>query len=296
MDLGWGRRAGRRRGSRAAAERGVGGRAQEWDAPDRPAAAARSAEPNGAARGRLRVRRRHHALHDRGRRRSRADQGGVRPPRSERRAGRVADRTRRVAGRSRGRGAGEEGRRPAIQLERRHPGGGEPGRGTHRPGRGSGDLPVSADEGLSAKLDSPGGLPPRIHAAARRGLQEELGLEDHEYRLALLGFTIDTERHQWDSVFVAYLHDLTSRDFDARLRRGTKDGRYEFRDREFIPFDTESVLKRLRPGPATRPWTPIAPVAFYLALVHEYGRWRVERAARRFSRGGGWPASPASGG
>ncbi|GGO27344.1 hypothetical protein GCM10011576_51950 [Micromonospora parathelypteridis] len=140
---------------------------------------------------------------------------------------------------------------------------------------------VSADEGLSARLDSPSGLPPRLHAAARRGLGEELALEDHEYRLALLGITIDTERHQWDSVFVAYAHDLTSEQLERRMKRGTKDGSLEIASWEFVSFDVRSVLQRLHAGQPERKWTPVAPVALYLALVHEYGRWRVERLSRR---------------
>ncbi|MET7876356.1 hypothetical protein [Micromonospora profundi] len=143
---------------------------------------------------------------------------------------------------------------------------------------------VSADEGLSAKLDSPSGLPPRLHATARRGLCEELSLEDHEYRLALLGFTIDTERHQWDSVFVAYAHDLSSEQLDRRLQRSAKDRGLEIESWEFIPFDVRSVLRRLTGGLPARAWTPVAPVALYLALVHEYGRWRVERLARSQSK------------
>ncbi|WP_328416119.1 hypothetical protein OG470_25415 [Micromonospora sp. NBC_00389] len=143
---------------------------------------------------------------------------------------------------------------------------------------------VSADEGLSARLDSPSGLPPRIHAAARRGLCEELSLEDHEYRLALLGFTIDTERHQWDSVFVAYAHDLSSEQLDRRLQRSGKDRGLEIESWEFAPFTVRSVLQRLHGGWPTRAWTPVAPVALYLALVHEYGRWRVERLARNHSK------------
>ncbi|WP_406070129.1 hypothetical protein [Micromonospora sp. NBC_01638] len=143
---------------------------------------------------------------------------------------------------------------------------------------------VSADEGLSPRFDSPSGLPPRLHAAARRGLGEELALEDHEYRLALLGITIDTERHQWDSVFVAYAHDLTSEQLEGRMKRGTKDGSLEIASWEFVPFDVTSVLQRLHAGRPERKWTPVAPAALYLALVHEYGRWRVERLVRSHSK------------
>ncbi|WP_345136983.1 hypothetical protein [Dactylosporangium darangshiense] len=143
---------------------------------------------------------------------------------------------------------------------------------------------VSADEGLSGALDSPSGLPPRLHAAARRGLGEELSLEDHEYQLYLLGVTIDTERHQWDSVFVAYADDLSSSDLDQRLRRGAKDSTLEIASWEFIPFDTKSILERLHANRSGQWWTPIAPVALYLALVHEYGRWRVERSGRQYAK------------
>ena len=143
---------------------------------------------------------------------------------------------------------------------------------------------VSADEGLSVSLDGAGQHAPRLHGAARRGMKEELSLEDHEYRLNLLAFTIDTQQHQWDSVFIAYLHELHSHELAERIERGAKD-RGEIHAYEFLPFRVAPILSALTFSidGTQRDWTPIAPAAFYLALVHDQGRASVERQGRRFA-------------
>ncbi|MCP2329631.1 hypothetical protein HDA40_008138 [Hamadaea flava] len=144
---------------------------------------------------------------------------------------------------------------------------------------------VSADEGLSVSLDGAGQHAPRLYNVARRGMIEELSVEDHEYRLTLLAFTIDTLQHQWDSVFIAYLHELDSHDLAERLDRGAKD-HSEINAYEFVPFRVDAVLSALSSSPNGTPrnWTPIAGVAFYLALIHDQGRASIERQGRRFAK------------
>jgi hypothetical protein len=142
---------------------------------------------------------------------------------------------------------------------------------------------VSADEGFSPSIDGAGRGSPRLYEVARRGMREELFVEDHEYRLALLAFTIDTERHQWDSIFIAYLHDLDERGLVSRLTRGAPD-RWERQDHKFITFNPRTIISSLTSTDSPLRWTPVAPVALYLALVHEFGYRRVEQAIGKFAR------------
>jgi hypothetical protein len=153
-------------------------------------------------------------------------------------------------------------------------------RGDHvgsRPGYWS----VSADEGLSRSIDGANGRTPRLSNVAHRALLEELTLEKHECRLSLLAFTLDLAFYQWDAIFVAYLPDIDEGHLTSRLKRGALD-LWEHRDQEFVPFDTYNVMNRLLSTEHNRKWMPIAPVAFYLALVYQYGREKVERAISTF--------------
>jgi len=152
---------------------------------------------------------------------------------------------------------------------------------------------VSADEGTHPVHDCPGGAPPRMYDVARRGVREELSLEPEEYRLEMLAVTIDTERHQWDTVFVGYTHELSAENLESRIRRGAKDKDIEIADLEFIDFEVSPVLAWLSSCGPSRLSTPILLVALYLALVRRHGRYYVERAGRRFSKGRG-PAEQKS--
>lgn len=139
---------------------------------------------------------------------------------------------------------------------------------------------VSADEGLSRRLDGRRDTAPRLHEVARRGLREELALDEDEYQLALLAFTIDVDRQQWDSIFVAYARAATRSDLRARITRGIPDG-WEYADSEFVPFEIDDLLSYLSRQDRRDRLTPVLPAAVILALKYEYGRTAVERAVRK---------------
>ena len=111
-------------------------------------------------------------------------------------------------------------------------------------------------------------------------LREELALDEDEYQLALLAFTIDVDRQQWDSIFVAYARAATRSDLRARITRGIPDG-WEYADSEFVPFEIDDLLSYLSRQDRRDRLTPVLPAAVILALKYEYGRTAVERAVRK---------------
>ncbi len=144
---------------------------------------------------------------------------------------------------------------------------------------------TSVNEALSRSLDSQGRTPPRLYDVARRGLLEELGLEGSEYRLELLAFDVDMRTSQWGCVFVASLHTLTAAELAARMTRGIAD-QWEHEEIEFVRFTVPDVVGHLLRADRIDSWTPVAPAAFYLALVRRLGREQVERRLSRMFRKG----------
>ncbi|MCX5378640.1 hypothetical protein [Streptomyces sp. NBC_00091] len=141
----------------------------------------------------------------------------------------------------------------------------------------------SVNEGLSRHIDSAGRNAPDLHAAARRGMREELSLEPHEYSLSLLGFVLDVDKRHWGAHFYARLNDLTGDQLQARMSRGVPD-RWEHQSIEYVPFRTAEVIRYLLRPDRIHRWAPLAPALFHLALVHVHGRGSVERAAAQAVR------------
>jgi hypothetical protein len=141
----------------------------------------------------------------------------------------------------------------------------------------------SANEALSATLDSRGRTAPDLYEVMRRGIDEELSIDPAEYRLELMAFTFDAERMQWGAVFVGFLHELTSKDVVERGSKGVPD-RWEHQALDFVRFEIDPVIRHLLRPDRMDQWSSIAPPLFYLALVRRYGRVAVERACARIIR------------
>lgn len=134
----------------------------------------------------------------------------------------------------------------------------------------------SANEALSRQLDSRGRSAPNLYDVMRRGLAEELSLDETEYHLELLSFTIDTHRQQWGALFVAFLHDITGADLLDRRTRGVPD-KWEHDLLEFERFEVEPVIRLLLSDERREQWSSVGPPLFYTALIRRYGRAHVER-------------------
>lgn len=157
------------------------------------------------------------------------------------------------------------------------------------------NAPVS--QRLSRRHDvSADGSTISLHAAAHRGLREELGvLPEDAVDLELLGFGLDLRIHQWTAFFRAVLPDLGEADLRGRWSRGPRD-KWEHDLHAFVPADPDSVLDFILKQPEG--WTPCAPAGLYLALVRGAARRtgnpatglrEVEAAERRAVQSGTQP-------
>ncbi|WP_211363546.1 hypothetical protein [Saccharothrix saharensis] len=147
-----------------------------------------------------------------------------------------------------------------------------------RVGSQPGTWSSSANEALSRQLDSRGRSAPNLYDVMRRGIVEELAIEETEYHLELLAFTIDTRRQQWGALFVAFLHDLTGADLVERRSKGVAD-KWEHDRMEFEAFEVAPVVRMLLSPQRRDRWSSVGPPLFYLALIRKYGRAHVERRA-----------------
>jgi len=136
----------------------------------------------------------------------------------------------------------------------------------------------SANEALSRDIDSAGRNAPNLYNVARRGLREELALEDEEYRLDMLGLSVDRQ-NQWGALFVARLNSLTGEEFLARRSRGVAD-KFEHAGHHLEPCETFDVVRFMFARERRDLWAPTAPALFHLALVSEFGRTPVELESR----------------
>lgn len=141
----------------------------------------------------------------------------------------------------------------------------------------------SANEALSRSIDSKGRQVPNLYEVARRGVREELAIEPNEYRLDMLAFCVDTERNQWGGLYIARLHNLSQIALEERWGRGVAD-RWEHVEHRFVPFNATSVISFILDPNRINKWTPAGPTLYFLALVNEFGRARVERAIADISR------------
>lgn len=141
---------------------------------------------------------------------------------------------------------------------------------------------VSANEAVSRSIDSAGRTAPNLYGVARRGLNEELALNSNEYDLRLLAFHVATQTNLWACDFIARLKDLTAEQLRERWTRGQAD-KWEHSEHAFVTFEPKLVIEKLMSEGVKGEWTTMAPAIFYLALVNEFGRERVERAVARAS-------------
>ncbi|MFC9329152.1 toll/interleukin-1 receptor domain-containing protein [Kitasatospora sp. NPDC057015] len=141
----------------------------------------------------------------------------------------------------------------------------------------------SANEALSRDLDSQGRTPPDLFRVARRGLEEELSIQQHECSMELMFFGIDVQLQQWGAGFLARLRTVTAAQLQERRSQGVPD-RWEHDHHEFVPFTVKDVVGYLLREDRRDAWTPIAPALFYLALVRAYGKRAVTRDTRRVLR------------
>jgi len=138
-----------------------------------------------------------------------------------------------------------------------------------------GELDASIAEGVHPVLDrSSKYRGPDLYRTAIRGAQEELGIALVEDEITFLGFGVDTEYYQWGMLGVAQLSDLSEHVLKNRTR-GTG-GKWEIRKIEVIDSDPRVVLNYIR---QEKIWAT-GLVAIYWALVHEYGKKRVDAIAR----------------
>jgi len=141
----------------------------------------------------------------------------------------------------------------------------------------------SANEALSRSLDSQGRSAPDLYDVARRGLKEELALDRSEYRLEMIGVSIDRGRHQWGCLYVALLRELKGDALMERLSRGAPD-RFEHDSHELERFTIPNVIQYILRDDRRHLWSPTAPALFYMALIRKYGRRQVEAETARVIR------------
>ncbi|MGY1636891.1 hypothetical protein ACI78V_09580 [Geodermatophilus sp. SYSU D00742] len=142
---------------------------------------------------------------------------------------------------------------------------------------------AAVSEGLSRGMDGAPDAPPSIYGLARRGMDEELAVDEHEYSLELLSVGLATTVHQWVALFVARLHSLTWDQLSDRLSRGSADP-WEHSEHDTVEFAPGPVLAMVLDPARRDSWTPASVPAFYYALVRRWGRAGVERAVEELTR------------
>ena len=140
----------------------------------------------------------------------------------------------------------------------------------------------SANEALSRTLDNRGRSAPNLYDVMRRGIKEELAIDEEEYILEMLIVQIEMEFHQWGASWLAMLHDLTGEDVIARRLRGVAD-KWEHSELKLVDAEPENVFQFIREKISAGEMAPQLPLYFF-ALVRRYGRRRVERAAKEIFR------------
>lgn len=134
---------------------------------------------------------------------------------------------------------------------------------------------VSLAEGLSRPVDrSTASQAPDIHRCAIRGLTEELGLRvSIDYSpsdILFTSFAVDTEFCMW-GLFGLVKLQRRAEEVLENLRRNVRD-RFEHRRVFSVPFTPEEVCEFIF---SHEPFSPGGLVCLYHALVHEFGRERV---------------------
>lgn len=139
-----------------------------------------------------------------------------------------------------------------------------------------GELDVSFVEGVHPDLDRAPNSCPDIFRTAIRGAGEEVGVDLAEDDILFFGFGVDLEYYQWNILGMAHLN-LPA---DEALQQRTRGSGGKWETHEFLIIDArpDDVWKFMK---HEKVWA-MGWVALYWTLVHEYGRSKVDRSARRF--------------
>lgn len=143
-----------------------------------------------------------------------------------------------------------------------------------------GEFNISANEGLSRMLDrSEQSDAPDLYRCGIRGAAEELGIGLRRSDITFLTFGVDTQYSQWGLLGFAKT--------DQRLQQillwrgaGVKD-KWENTKIHPVQFRPDTVTQFVL---SNTPWAPGALACIYHALVHEFGRAKVEAAITKYSK------------
>lgn len=150
---------------------------------------------------------------------------------------------------------------------------------SEKAGARPGELDVAVVEGVHPLNDRAAThFGPDLYRTAIRGAREEAGLEILTSQVTFLGFGVDTEFYQWVLLGVIRLSSPAQEALESR-RRGAG-GRWEAFKFDVVSADAAEVFTFLRDK---RMWA-VGWVATYWALVHEFGRERVDAAAAKILR------------
>lgn len=151
-------------------------------------------------------------------------------------------------------------------------------RRSHDAGARSGELDITFVEGVHPNFDRASDHPgPDFYRTAIRGAKEEVGLDLFANEIVFLGFGVDTEYYQWQLLGMARSRGTAREALEPR-RRGTA-GKWEARRFELLDFNPSTVFEFL----ASEDLWAVGWVAVYWALVHEFGRRKVDEVARKLS-------------
>ena len=101
-----------------------------------------------------------------------------------------------------------------------------------------------------------------------------MGVEISQSDIKFLGFGVDMDYYQWGVLGVVYV-DRTANEILKDLTRGAK-GKWENREVQPIDSDPRTVFEYLK---GKKIWST-GLVTIYWALVHKYGKNRVEASAK----------------
>lgn len=142
---------------------------------------------------------------------------------------------------------------------------------------------VSIAEGLSRTLDrGAASQAPNVYRCAVRGLAEELGMQTpgdfSASDIHLLSFAVDTEYAMWGLFGMVKLQKSTE-EILQNVRRGVQD-RFENKRIFSVPFTPEEICSFVFEH---QPFSPGGITCLYHALVHEFGREKVDTALSAYN-------------
>ena len=138
-----------------------------------------------------------------------------------------------------------------------------------------GELDVSVVEAVHPLNDrSTTSLNPDLYRTAIRGIQEEIGIDALQENITFLGFGVDIEYYQWNIVGIVRISDTAQKALENR--RSGLSGKWEAKNLEVIEAEPRNVFSYIKDK---KIWST-GLLTIYWALVYEYGRKRVDMAAK----------------